>query len=567
MRRCKSLIAFLLVIIMVATIVSGCQPKSKDVNKASSTADSGSKDNADNEGPKEVKQFTAFIAMPGTELSDDNRMMEEIAKVTGAKAKITWLTGQTASESIGALIAGGEYPDFIDGSDGTAQLIEAGALLPIDEYWDDYPNIKNYLSEEDWNRLRKEDGHIYVMPQFGITYGKDTRTIHNDEAFWIQLRVLEWAGYPEINTVEEYFDVIERYLEANPTMEDGTTNIGFEILCDDWRYFCLENPPMFLDGYPNDGCCIVDAENLKAIDYNTTPTAKKYFSIINEKFKKGIVDPETFTASYDQYIAKLSTGRVLGMVDQRWNYQDAEFSLMKQGLNEHCYVPIGVTIDKGIEERYSNSPVLNVAAGLGITTSCKDVEGAFKFVNDLLSPEVQTLRYWGIEGVDHYVDEDGLFYRDETQRANQKDPDWKVSNWCNYDYFPHYDGMNMDNINAYCPDNQPGEYFATLTEPMQKCLSAYGVQTIMQLLNPPLKNEPWFPMWTFTGTWTSDTDHGIAKVNMDEVKHEYLPKVCMADDFETAWDEYMNVYNSRVDVDAYLNALTTEIQRRVDEIK
>ena len=23
-------------------------------------------------------------------------------------------------------------------------------LIPIDEYWDDYPNIKEYLSDEQW---------------------------------------------------------------------------------------------------------------------------------------------------------------------------------------------------------------------------------------------------------------------------------------------------------------------------------------------------------------------------------------------------------------------------------
>lgn len=41
--------------------------------------------------------------------------------------KETWLTGQTAEEAVGTLIAGGEYPDFIDGSDGMAQLYEHGS--------------------------------------------------------------------------------------------------------------------------------------------------------------------------------------------------------------------------------------------------------------------------------------------------------------------------------------------------------------------------------------------------------------------------------------------------------
>ena len=57
----------------------------------------------------------------------------EIAEKTGARVKETWLTGQSAQEAIGTLIAGGEYPDFIDGGDGCAQLYDAGALVALDD--------------------------------------------------------------------------------------------------------------------------------------------------------------------------------------------------------------------------------------------------------------------------------------------------------------------------------------------------------------------------------------------------------------------------------------------------
>jgi putative aldouronate transport system substrate-binding protein len=553
MKKQRSLITMLLVIAMLSVFTVGC----KSNNKSKETTNNNSKE-------KKVKEFTAFLAVPGTELSDDNRIMEAIAKKIGAKVKQTWLTGQTAAESVGAIIAGGEYPDFIDGSEGTSELISAGALIAIDEYWDDYPNIKNYLTEAQWNQVRNEDGHIYIMPQFGITYGKDTQTFHNDEAFWIQIRVLEWAGYPEIETLDEYFDVINRYVEANPTMEDGTTNIGYEILCDDWRYYCLENPPFFLDGYPNDGCCIVDPETLAATNYNTTPTAKKYFAKLNEEFKKGIVDPETFTASYDQYIAKLSAGRVCGMVDQYWNFKNAEDSLVQQGLDDSCYVPVGVVIEEGIEERYHSEATLDVSNGLGITTSCKDIEGALQFVNDMLSQEIQTMRFWGIEGEDYAVDEEGLFYRNETQRKDQQDAEWKVTGWCDYSYFPHYIGMNLDDKNAYQPLNQPKESYDTLTEAKKSVLNAYNIGTLTEFLNPAGENALWYPMWSYLNTWTSETDYGVARVNMDEVKHEYLPKVCMADDFEKAWEDYLKVFNERVDVKAYEDALTAEVKRRVD---
>ena len=95
-----------------------------------------------------VKEFTAFFAVPGSEINSDNEIQAMIAEITGAKCKETWLTGQTAAEAVGTLIAGGEYPDFIDGSDATQQLYDAGALIPIDEYWDDYPRIKEFWSEQ-----------------------------------------------------------------------------------------------------------------------------------------------------------------------------------------------------------------------------------------------------------------------------------------------------------------------------------------------------------------------------------------------------------------------------------
>ena len=108
---------------------------------------------SENEGG--TKEFTAFYAVPGAEINDDNEIQQIIAEKTGVKVDETWLTGQTASEAVGTLIAGGDYPDFIDGGDAMGQLYEAGALVPLDDYLDDYPNIKAYYTDEEWNKLRR----------------------------------------------------------------------------------------------------------------------------------------------------------------------------------------------------------------------------------------------------------------------------------------------------------------------------------------------------------------------------------------------------------------------------
>lgn len=555
----KKAITILMAITMVLTLFAGCKGETNADKEAASNLGDASK-----ESSNDVKEFTAFFAVEGAEINNDNEIQQKIADITGAKCKETWLTGQAADEAVGMLIASGEYPDFIDGSTGTPQLVDAGALVPIDEYLDDYPNIKNFWSEEEWNKLKNEDGHIYYIPQFGNVYMKSTDTIHGDEAFWIQTRVLKWAGYPKVESLDQLFELLESYYEANPTMKDGTSVIPYEILTDDWYYYCLENAPQFLGGYPNDGSVIVDPDTYQVIDYNTTDTAIKYFKKLNEEYNKGIVDPESFTASRDQYIEKISSGRVLCMVDQHWNFLTAEDSIKSQGLDDCTYVPLGITIEEGMAQQYHSAPAFNEGGGLGITTSCKDIEGALQFLNDLLSKEVTTLRSWGVEGEDYLVDDEGLFYRTQEMRDESVDSEYKASHLCTYSYFPNYVGMSLDGINAYMPTNQPTEFFDGLSADVKECFSAYGVQTYVEMLGSAnVELKPWYPMWSYAGSLTTATPGGLAWTQMGEIKHEYLSKVVVSDDFDTAWEEYMKVYKACKPED-FLSEMQEEVYNRIE---
>ena len=558
----RKLISVLLAATMMAAMFAGC---------GSDAASTDAKENADGADSTEaggVKEFTAFFAVPGSEINDDNEIQQIIADKTGVKVKETWLTGQTAEEAVGMMITGGELPDFICGGSGQSQLYDADVLVALDDYLDDYPNIKNFFTQQQWDQLRQDDGHIYWIPQFSNIKGEEKVCTHNDEAFWIQARVLKWADYPEIRTMDQYFDLIERYNEANPTMEDGTENIPYTILCDDWRYFCLENAPQFLDGYPNDGSCIVDPETLTVIDYNTTDTAVKYFQKLSEEDQKGIVDPESFTQTYDEYIAKLSTGRVLGMIDQWWDFAYTAGDAIKQaGLDaQGCdYIPLPITIDESVKNQWHCSGgVLNVSDGLAITTSCEDVEAALQFVDDLLSQDIHNLRFWGVEGVDYNVDDNGEFYRTEEQRTRAVDTAYKASHTCTYSYFPQYSGTSDDGINANKPDGQANEFFDGLNDDVKEAFSAYGAETYVDMIGTNEAPGAWYPMWSYSNSFTTDTEGGMAWNKIGEIKHEYLPQVVMAKDFDAAWAEYMDAYNS-CDPGAFIGELQTELDKRMEE--
>lgn len=519
---------------------------------------------AGGEKEREKKQFTAFFDSPGVSRNKDNTIKQKIAEITGAECEEVWLSGQSRETILNDYIASGEYPDFISGGQ---ELYEVQALVPIDLYWEKYPNIYNYMEPEEWDRIRLEDGHIYWIPQFGIVNEEMNEVIHEGEAFWIQTRVLEWAGYPVIRTLDQYFDLIEAYMEANPEMDDGTPNIPFKMLCDDWRYFCLENVPQFLDGYPNDGSCIVEPDTLEVRDYNVTPTARKYFKKLNEEYRKGMIDPQSFTHTYEEYLEKLSTGAVLGMVDQWWEFfYDIQNAYERQNLGESgCnYVPLPITILEDVKNQWyvKRSNQLDVSKGISVTVSCKDVEGALQFMNDLLEPEVMELRFWGIEGVDYQEDENGVFYRTAEQRKRTSNDKLRTSHFCTYSHFPRKEGLGADGINAFSPEYQQGEFYDALPEKVKECLQAYDCKNYVEMLGSNEQPGKWFPMYSYTTMMTRATEAGDVWEKITETKQYWLPQVVMADDFEETWEQYMEAYQN-CSPEILFDELQKEVYRRV----
>ena len=554
----KKLITLLLASAMAISTLAGCGNQADTgATSGSTTSNSGSgSQTSDDGGTSEAPQvsggttdFTMFITMPGSEINSDNEIAQMIADRWGVKIKETWLTGQTAAEATGTLIASGEYPDYID-SDDMALLVDAGALVPLDDYINQYPEFRDtWFTADEWEKFRQPDGHIYWINPFGNTKGESTATTHNDEAFWIQVRVLEWAGYPDIQTLDEYFDLLERYTEANPTMDDGTPNIPYTILCEDWRYFCIENAGQFLAGYPNDGSVIVNKETMSIEDYNTSEDTKLYMQALNAAYNKNLVDKEFATQTYDEYIAKLSTGRVLGMCDQWWDFAYTVNDVFKQqGLDQiGCnYVPLGLTTEKGMVNRWHTyDDTVNQASGIAITVDCADPDKAFKFIVDCaMDQELHDLRFWGVKDVDYQVDDNGLYFRTDDQRMNWADTSYQASHRCQYSYLPQWGGTSDDGKNANKPEEQPSEFQLDMAAPLKACFDAYGADTYPDLIGSVVEtNGPWFPMYSYSNNFTTDTPGGVAWAKMGEIKHEWLPKVVMAADFDSTWDQYMGVYN------------------------
>ncbi|MBE6359973.1 MAG: extracellular solute-binding protein [Treponema bryantii] len=297
----------------------------------------------------------------------DNKIYKWIEEKFGVTFSFDILVGDK-DQKIGVLIASGDLPDLVE-VDST-KFQDAGCLLPIEDLIEQYgPNLKKHYAK-DWAKIVEPDGHVYCLPNWGVYDGPDQGTFYNQNGFWVQKEVLKEFGYPIIKTVDEFFDLIEKYAKKYPTI-DGAPTIPFSIITADWEAFNLWNPPAFLAGYPNDGNGHVDLVDGKYVytDNFTDANAKRWFKLANGYFQRGLIDPASFTDNRDQYYAKIAQGRVLGMFIQGWQFQgDTENTLKTAGKYNRTYAPLPIVFDESIKPHYRDITIPNIRRGYGFTT-------------------------------------------------------------------------------------------------------------------------------------------------------------------------------------------------------
>ncbi|MBO4927293.1 MAG: sugar ABC transporter substrate-binding protein [Clostridiales bacterium] len=514
--------------------------------------------------------FELLACRPGNEINQGNDIQRAIAELTDCEVRETWAVGATAEEIVGSVLASGDLPDFIDGESANHLLYEAQVLVPWDEYLDNpqFSNLRELYTDKEWEMFRQSDGHIYWCNTQDAVRGKPRTTTYTGNAFWIQVRVLEWAGYPLIETVNEYFDLIEAYYEAHPTEENGDPIIPFTFMSEDWRGECFASAPSYMSGYLSEDVAVIDYENYDkptVLDYNNSKETQAFYRELNKAYSKDLIDKDFPVQSYDEYAAKIISGHVLGMCDWYWDSvllvadEFKRSDLSDMGCE---YVPLGLTIENDLPNYYSAySDGINYSAGVGVTTSCQDVDKAFWFLNRLLDQDVHDLRFWGIEGVDYLVDDDGYYYRDDGMRANWKDTSYIVSHTCSYSTLPWASGTSRDGKNAMIPSEQTSEFFVTLSEPVQTCFKAYDYESYVDFLrSSPIEVPVWHSLRVYANSFTTSTPFGQSFVAISECRKEYLPQLVTTGDFDEMWDKYMKAYDA-CDPDFFISALQDEVDR------
>jgi putative aldouronate transport system substrate-binding protein len=544
----KTLLGLAIGLVTVTMFFVGCDRTKKEATQS-----------GDPRYPITISIFTSDAAQQPNRDNKIYKYLNEKLNVT-----FTWdiLVGEIAQKR-GIMIAGGDYPDIVAADDA---FIDAGTFIPLDDLVDRYgPRIKEHFGDV-WDKQRSADGNVYYLTTWGVFTGRDQSPYYGDSAMWIQKEILKEAGYPKIVTLDQYFDLIINYSKKHPTI-NGQPVVPFTILTYDWHAFCLWNPPNFLAGYPNEGNGTVDPVTHEYKNFFTQDISKRWFKKLNELNAQGYVDRSAFTENYDQYLAKLATGRVLGIHDQRWQFANAMDALRDQGMYNRTMAPLPIVYNETTRPRYRNRTIPNLGRGMGISIKAKDPVRIMRFLNDFMAEEIQRTMSWGIEGEDWQWNDKHEPYRTQEQRTNWNNQAWQEQNRAILarNIFPTWEGSFTDGYPTELENYYP-EREANAREEDKELWAAYGVTSDAELMDKdPPPNSLWFPTWNMPAP-PDGSEAQIAYQRCELSMKKYLPQIILANplDFEGLWAEYVDEMNKN-GIAKYETYMQEQLNRRIEE--
>ena len=326
----------------------------------------------------------------------DDPVALELMKRTGVNLQLESPSGDPG-EKLSLMLAGQNYPDIVlmdRGSDIVNQYIEAGALVNLSDYLDQMPNVVEMYGDT-LNKTRYTDGNNYYLSNW---YGYDPDPVNGFIArydYMIELVGQERADSDEPFTYSEMVQLLKDFKEAHPESTaplvigdpgNGNINSLFAGMNHVYNYY------------------VTDDKKLHFIVRD--PGCRNAMAQMNELFREGLLDPEWTSNNAELRNQKLSNDGVLAYAGAYWDTWTPSAAVMATGNENGEYLAYKVIND---DEEDPAIPLAGRSSlgwdAIGITTNCKNIEAAVKFIDYCASQEGQDLLLWGIEGQDwEFVD-------------------------------------------------------------------------------------------------------------------------------------------------------------------
>lgn len=291
-------------------------------------------------------------------------------------------------------------------------VVSAGLVMDATDLMDGKDILKNYGDAVTATNTGLSEDGMYAFPNSVSSDAATEASEGLEPTFgpYIRWDYYKQLGYPEMNNLEDFLDVLEQ-MQTLARQTEGSNDIYAISLFKDWDDNMLNNAKQIacMYGYDEVGFELLSADgsSTQSIidDDSVYIQALKFFYEANQR---GLVDPDSITQNYDTWSAKYTNGKVLycpwPWVGQNL-YNTAENKAAGKGF---MFAPVK---DMKIFS-YGSCPEGNSSRVICIGSNAEDPQRMADFIDWLYSPEGirlngQSNGAAGIEGLTYEVNSDG----------------------------------------------------------------------------------------------------------------------------------------------------------------
>ncbi len=326
--------------------------------------------------------------------------------------------GSTASSALTLMLADGNYPDMIWYNVGNKiypgapdTLYDDGVLVDLEEMLPQHaPHFTALVSkfpESFQASMRTAKGRMFhfgsCLPDIDETTGAMARL-----CFWgpvVRTDLLEATGLKaeDINTFDDFTNLLRK-------LKENGVEIPFEFAYGS-GWALGNNTKAMLGGFGQGYSYSFEPGTQRITNGFIGNGYRQWLELIHQWYQEGLINPNFLTCSYpEDFIANFSSGKAGAAIMHAFHtiyyYQsyvkdhpEATLTALKLPVTEEMYAAGQIAV---VRDMYGDSLTGRPKM---VTTACKDVEEAIRFIDFQYTDEMILLANFGVEGISfEYVD-------------------------------------------------------------------------------------------------------------------------------------------------------------------
>lgn len=423
----RKLVAMLLCVVFAMSTLAGCsKPENKDTTGVKDNSNAVTVGDAETSTEwkwplEEKKELSIWIVWENEYLENPNELLGVQQIEANTNVHINWniVAGSEAAEKFSLMIASGEYPDIIRGAEayytgGLTKMVDDGVSVEltdlVDKYMPNYSGLRN-ANEKLLRDTMSDDGKIVSLYSIASKTGEV-----KGERVWggpsIRKDWLDETGLSIPVTINDWHEALTAIKANHPDVEAplmlGKTATNY--------YGAFTSAFGVLPEFYHDN---------GTVKYGPAEAGyKQWVETFRQWFAEGLIDPN-FVSNDASFI---SSGDFMGS-------GKAAAGPNVWGMTADVYKQMGYNNDEKYWISGAPYPVLNegdapqagapmselVKETLVVTSACKDVELALRYLDYYYTKESMMLSSLGIEGETYVNNGDGTYSITDSLKAKVAD--------------------------------------------------------------------------------------------------------------------------------------------------